>query len=323
MVTRALTLEGAGLVLPMESDEFAVLNGASGFAFPPRTVRWFSGAGDGDVYRGTRINRRPFKLPTLLRGRDADQLQERMDVLASIYDPDNEPAILRLNQGEQSWWTRVVLTDGGDVVYGTDTNGSSYVVLNLVVEAGDPMWTRTAPVEPKVVRPAPGRGLLKRPVPGAPGGPLGGFGAGTFGVGPFGSGAGSGGGTALPASLTYLRVMSGQGLGAVSMVNPGGAKAWPTTTITGPATSLDLVSPSGEVLQWAGSLQAGEHRFLDHTTKTITDDQGVNRYRELGAAPVFWAVPPGNSQATVLLNGADAVTSSVAVNWYPRRWVLI
>lgn len=346
---RALTLEGAGDTISLESDEFAALNGATGFILPPVENRWRDGAGNGSTWRGTRVLRRPFLLPILVRGRDADELAARLERLAVILDSSTAgPAVLRQQVGTESWWVRIVREAGGDPVWGEGTNGSSWAALDdLVVVAPDPAWTRERAEQHPAIRPARGRGLLKAPAPGEAdvvvdtgypatyeesytggtgtgggGGPVA-FGEGVFGVGPFGQGSGVGGTPTAPATLTALRQSAAQAMGLVTMDNTGSAMADVVTVVQGPATGVDLIGPDGDPLIWRGALLQGESLRFDHRAGTVTDQAGANRYGGLQGAPVFWGLRPGRQQVRVVLYGADSDTSAVIPTWRPRRWVMV
>lgn len=323
---RTLTLEAGGDVLSIESDEFAAVNGGSGFMFSDVEVRWTEGAGDGSTYQSTRYGRRVLPLPVLVRGRDADDLQRNLSRLARVLNRRNAPATLRMGVGPESWWVKVVRTGGGDPVWGEGTNGSSYALLDLVLEAGDPFWTRER-AEQFPIRPPRGRGLLKQPTDetGAATTPAGGglFGEGEFGAGAFGAGSGA---TYRPtASLTYLRQSSGQAMGTVTLENGGDTEAEVLTILQGPATGLDLIGPSGDSVIWRANIDQGEVRVFDHAARTVRDGNGADRYDELATVPVpvFWDVPPDTSTATVVMYGADDAASVVTLTWRPRREVLV
>lgn len=331
MVTRALTLEGAGLTLELEGlDGFAALQGGSGFGLAKRTNRWARGAGHGRTHMGARVDGRTLPLPLLIRGRDADHLQERLSMLAVMFDPRNAPARLRLSQGQEAWSCPVVLGDeGGDYVYGRDTNGSTWVELpDAVLESESPYWVRERPELVPIRAGGLGRGLLgQSDTPDVPPGEEDGdalaYGEGAYGAGDYGGGgqpAPQPGGTG--NSLTRLRLSSGQAMGPTQFQNPGDAEAPPLVTVHGPATRLLSQSPTGETLEWNGNLLAREHLFIDHTTGTVTDDTGASRYTELGAAPRFWQVPPATSTGFVTLEGATR-DSGVDVLYHPHRWLVI
>lgn len=287
MVTRDYTLEQGSLKVHLDGNPLGLLATGAGFGLPPVEVLWFDGAGSGSTFRHARVGRREFSgFSVLVNGEDADDLQANADILARVLDPGNGPTVLRVDQGADSWWTHVVRTGGGDPVAGEETNGSSWAIYALTLASGDPFWTRARASQQKVQAAGLGRGLLR------PGG-----------------------------SLTQLRLSSGQAMGDVLLENPGTAPAYPIVRVEGPGTALDLVSARGEVLRWDGVLEVGQSRTIDHRAGTVVDDNGVNRYDELGPAPRFWSIPPGQEVATVSLEGASTA-SSVTLSWRPRRWLV-
>lgn len=296
MVTRPrLTLEGGGLTLSLDdyldpalTGGITALEGLAGFGLPGTSVQWFEGAGDGATYRGARLQPRQIPLPLTVSGRDRLEVRARLSELATVLSPEAAPATLRFTEPDgTAWTTPVVRVSGGDFVWGTGTDGETFVRLtDLVLRSGAPYWTRED-ASVQIVRPAgAGRGLLKGNTP-----------------------------------LTALRLASGQVIGDVLIENPGDAPAYPVVTIHGPATSFSSTSPLGESLSWAGVLLDGQKRVFDHGAGTVVDGSGVNRYAELGTAPRFWAIAPGVRTISVALQGSS-LTSSVVVTWHPRRRLL-
>lgn len=290
--TRALILRATGFPdLSLDSQEFASLQGAKGFGAPPRTIRWWDGAGDGSVARSVRTNRRPLVIPTLIQAPDVDTLEDRLSALAQRFDPDRGDLAVRLilDEGAEQgqWYLDAVYVDGLDYTYGTDTNGLSWAKINLAFECGIPFWTRIAAASIPIVAAGAGRGLLKGNV-----------------------------------SISALRQASGQTIGTITMVNEGDAKALPVTTLYGPALTGSFVS-GGKSYTWAGNLLVGQVRIFDHRLGTLVDGAGVNKYNELGPAPKFWPVPAGSSQASVVVTGDTPGTTKVVISYQPRKWLVI
>ena len=289
---RTLTLRATGFPdLPLDSQEFASLQGTTGWAMPPRDVRWFDGAGDGSIPRSVRVKRRPFSIPVLVQAPNADVLEDRLNELASRFDTEQAGLEVRflLDEGTERglWYLDATFVAGLDITYGTNTNGSGWAQPVLGFEAGNPFWTRLVPESVPIVAAGAGRGLLKGAV-----------------------------------SLSALRQASGQTLGTVTFTNPGNARSFPVSTIYGPATGATLTS-GGLTIQWAGNLLAGQVRVFDHKAGTVVDGNGVNRYDETLGAPKFWAVPPGVSQATVQVTGDTPGTTRVTIDYLPRKWLVI
>ncbi|WP_454051465.1 hypothetical protein [Cellulomonas sp. Marseille-Q8402] len=247
----------------------AVLDdGLDGFGLPPVSPRFFEGAGDGSTYRGARVQPRDLTLPVLITATGQGLLRDRVSALATVLSPAHAPALLTLTEPDgTAWTTEVVRTGSGTPV----TDGETHYAVEVALRAPDPYWTRENATAQTIESAGAGRGLLR------PGG-----------------------------SLSKLRLASGQVIGDAVIENPGDAPAYPLVTLTGPATGFELTSPRGERLVWSGVLTEGERRVFDHLAGTVVDGSGGNRYAELGAAPRFWAIPPGVQTAHV-----DVVGSSV------------
>lgn len=291
--TRTLTLRTTGFPdVSLDSPEFAALQGAKGFQAPPRTNRWFSGAGDGDVFRGARINRRTITLPVLVQAPNVDVLEDRLSDLAQRFAPGIGTSRLLLDEGDTRgvWYLDVVYVDGLAVEYGKTTNGGTWALVTLVLDAPDPFWTRLEPESVPIRAAGAGRGLLKGVTP-----------------------------------LTALRQASGQTMGTVTFRNPGDARAYPVVTINGPATGA-LLQSGGLTVEWSGVLLVGQRRVFNHRAGTVEDPDSLvdpNRYDELGAAPKFWPVLPGVSEASVILSGDTPGVSFVTIDYNPRRWLVV
>jgi hypothetical protein len=282
-----LTLSAAGVVVDLgdhldrhPSGGAAVLDdGIEGLGLPPVAPRFFDGAGDGSTYRGARVQPRDVTLPVLITAADRAALRERVSALATVLSPAHAPATLTYTEPDGTeWTTEVVRTGSGEPV----TDGETSYAISVQLRAPDPYWTRERAAAQTIESAGAGRGLLR------PGG-----------------------------SLTELRLASGQVMGSAVIENPGDAPAYPTVTLNGPATSFVFTSPSGEALTWSGDLAEGERRIFDHRAGTVVDAEGANRYAELGAAPRFWAVPPGVQSATVDVQGSSV--GSVVVLDPPLR----
>lgn len=274
MNTSRLTLSGGGVVVDLSdhldrhpSGGTAVLDDLDGLGLPPVSPRFFDGAGDGSTYRGSRVQPRDLTLPVLVTATERTVLRDRVSALATVLSPAHAPAVLTWTEPDGTAWTTEVVRTGSDE---PDTDGETYYAQRLALRAPDPYWTRENATAQTIESAGAGRGLLR------PGG-----------------------------SLSELRLASGQVIGDAVIENPGDAPAYPLVTLTGPATTFDFTSPSGERLSWSGALAEGERRVFDHLAGTVVDDEGANRYAELGAAPRFWAIPPGVQTAHVGVEGSS------------------
>ena len=98
--------------------------------------------------------------------------------------------------------------------------------------------------------------------------------------------------------------------------NPGTAPAKPVWELTGPFDYLRLESPSGESVEFASPVDAGETVTIDTATGTVTDGAGNNRYGDLAPTPRLWRVPGGVSAGLATI-GRPPV-AGVRTNFVPN-----
>jgi hypothetical protein len=113
-------------------------------------------------------------------------------------------------------------------------------------------------------------------------------------------------------------------IGSSTIVNSGGAQAWPVWTITGPGTptlqnlttgrqwSLNTAIPSGQVVQVI--TKPGQQMAVNITTSTNIWDQLVLG----GSLSNLWSLMAGTNQVSIVMAGSSANTS-VGVQWV-NRW---
>jgi hypothetical protein len=113
--------------------------GVTGLGLPPVSVQWLEGAGDGAVYRRTRVTARDIDVPLDIVGRDRVHLKQILSRLAKMLAG---PCTLRLIEDDGTdWSTEVVRIGGGEYTYGSDTTGLKDVQTVITLRAGDPYWT--------------------------------------------------------------------------------------------------------------------------------------------------------------------------------------
>ncbi|QYW07867.1 minor tail protein [Streptomyces phage RedBear] len=249
------------------------LTGVSGLGLPPVAVQWIEGAGDGAVYRRSRVLSRDIDIPFDIVGRDRADLKDHLSRLSLMLAG---PCTLRMIEEDGTdWSTRVVRVGGGEYTYGVDSIGSTDLQTVVTFRAGDPYWTSSVITRKQV--------------------------GGDLTASPFLTG------------LATMPVAASQAIGSILLENTGDALAYPVWEIFGPGNNFKAVSPSGETLHWTGSLSAGERLIIDTRQGTVVDGTGANRYAELAPAPRFWAVEPGISTAEASLidvTNASKITCS-------------
>ncbi|MEU5403710.1 phage tail family protein [Streptomyces sp. NPDC005963] len=118
---------------------FQATSGATGFGLPAVAVQWLEGAGDGALYRRTRILARDIDLPLEIFARDRRHLQTLLSRLALALAGECS-LILQDDTGAQ-WSTTVRRVGGGEAAYGVDTTGEREWRSVITLRAGDPYWT--------------------------------------------------------------------------------------------------------------------------------------------------------------------------------------
>ncbi|AGM12195.1 hypothetical protein ZEMLYA_20 [Streptomyces phage Zemlya] len=247
----------------VETNGYGVqaLTGASGLGLPPVSVQWIEGAGDGAVYRRTRVLPRDIDLPLDIVGRDRADLKNHLSRLSLMLAG---PCTLRMIEEDGTdWSTQVVRVGGGEYTYGVDSIGSTDLQTVITLRAGDPYWTSSV-----ITRKQVGGDLTSSP---------------------------------FLTNMVQMQVTASQAIGSILLENTGDAVAYPVWEIFGPGNNFKAVSPSGQMLHWTGSLSAGQRLIIDTRQGTVVDSTGANRYSELAAAPRFWAIDPGISTAEASL----------------------
>lgn len=264
-----------------------------GTGLPPVAVQWFEGAGDGASFRGGRNLPRVMDLDLKVYGADRDAVRDRMSLLGRIFALPNQVRMTATLDGI-AWYADIVRTGGGDWDWASDTDGRTFIKTIITVQAGSPYWT-SKDGESRIIA-------------------LGGLGVALFGTG---------------VSLTTLSISESSASGEVQFTNSGDVPAFGVWTVRAPFSGFDLVSPSGDVLSWGtdgdgvrGATKASGFVMVDMAQGTAVDETGANVYGGFGPAPRFWAIPPGGSDASVIVEDAVAGSTRVEVSWNPMRWVM-
>lgn len=184
----------------------------------------------------------------------------------------------------EAWSCQTRRTGGGDWRWGRDTDGRRGLQTVVTLRAGDPFWVRER--------------------------------AASFEVAP------SIAPEAFLDNLAALPVASSQAFGTRTMVNPGTAPSEPVWIITGPGDHFKTVSPTGEVLEWNGTLAAGQTLTINTRLGTAVDQDGVSQYASFTHPARFWKVPPGTHEVEVLFENVTPGVSRIQAFWQPRSWVV-
>ncbi|MFF3249740.1 phage tail family protein [Actinacidiphila glaucinigra] len=246
---------------------FQAKSGLTGLGLPPVSVQWLEGAGDGAVYRATRVQSRGIDIPIDILAMNRADLDAKLSRLALMLA--GGCTLVLLNEDGRRWSTEVHRVGGGEYAYGSDTVGEREFQTVITFQAGDPYWTSSE--------------QQLRTISGA------------VATSAFLSGVAS------------LKVAPSQAIGEIQLDNSGDAPAYPVWEVRGPGDHFVATSPDGETLKWNGTLSSGQKLIIDTRNGTVKDGTGANRYDLLDTAPRFWTVKPGTSTAIAsLLNTTTA-----------------
>jgi hypothetical protein len=271
-VPQLLLTSGADTINLNEIDEqgvgFQAKSGVTGLGLPPVSVQWLEGAGDGAIFRGTRVQTRDIDVPLDILALDRADLQDKLSRLALMLAGG---CFLVLDNGNGvQWSTEVHRVGGGEYTYGEDTIGTNEFQTVLTLRAGDPYFTSSQ--------------QQVRTISGAVAG------------------------TAFLSNLVTMQVAPSQAIGSIDLSNSGDVAAYPVWEVRGPGDHFVATSPSGETLKWNGTLTAEQKLIVDTRKGTVKDGTGANRYDLLDTAPRFWTVQPGESTATASLLNTTSVS---------------
>lgn len=114
-------------------------------------------------------------------------------------------------------------------------------------------------------------------------------------------------------------------LGTVTVDNPGDVLAWPSWTITAPATDVQLSHLDyGEELHLTGTLPSSEVLLIvtrPNETDIVLSD-GTDWWDKLVGIPTLWPLRPGPNTVSLVLTGADtgsSITGSFVAR-YESAW---
>lgn len=281
---RTITLSSLGGTLQL-GKEVRLMRKVRGLGLPPIQSQWFEGAGDGASWRGTRVLARRQDFKFKVTGANRQEVWDNFSKLARIFAPEAGAVRMEFNLDGEKWYNEFRREGGGDYDWDADTDGSSFLMTVITTKAGSPYFTRTDGTSLPITLQGLGKGLIKS------------------------------------TSLNKLRLSTNNAFGSVNFTNPGDVKAFPEWKIEGPFDGFTFTSPTGEVLQYAGSKTIGHWIKVNTEFGTIVDDLGANLYGGRVGVPKFWGIPAGDSIATIAVLNATS-DSKVTALWYVKKWIL-
>jgi hypothetical protein len=120
-------------------------------------------------------------------------------------------------------------------------------------------------------------------------------------------------------NMSGLPVTSSNVIGEVQITNRGDVPSDLTTIIRGPSSGSTTILINGVGYVFTASLTGSETITVARGPLgvTVTDQTGANRYADLGAAPKFPQLPPGENVVNVTMVGATSA-SRISGNYKPR-----
>lgn len=117
----------------------------------------------------------------------------------------------------------------------------------------------------------------------------------------------------------YPKVSDSLTLGETVLTNPGDVDAWPTWTITGPASAVSATNiTTGYTFTITHALAAGEQITITTQQPTVRGPVGQNLVSALNWPDAYlWSLAPGDNDVVFNVTGGVAGTS-VELTFYPR-----
>ena len=286
MVNISISLIGSNgdtIALTDGYSDFILTTGVLGFGIPPTRVRISESASAGGVWRNTKRGVRDIDLPIVVWGTDRQDLETKLRRLSNLLQDFNGPTKIRATYSDgTAFELNAHYVAGGDVEYGDESN-RVHAKWVISMQAPNPYWESVNPLN-YTLQLSAGRGLIRN------------------------------------ASLSKLRLSGQYGFGNVTLVNPGDVVAYPTWVITGPCDSVSITE-NGVGFTYTEPVAVGESITIDTLTGVVTDQNGENKYANLGSAPKLFTIKPGTQTVTIAAPGAVEATV-IAGNFKPRREVI-
>lgn len=256
--------------------------GRKGFHVAPTTLIKRQGAAGGQRWRRTRRGGRVIDLPVTILGDDRNDTEQKLRALVRLMQDDiSAPRLVGTYPSGERLYAEFHYSAGADASYGTDTNGRTFCTWPLTLECDSPYWTSERQVQYSIGPANAGRGLLPK--------------------------------------LSRLQVSSSQTLGTVQIENPGDVDAYPVWTLRGPGDAgFKATRFDGQSFQFNAALTASDIITIDTLKKTVTDQNGNNRYADLAGSPKLFSVPKGTSTLSVIMTGTTSA-SLISLYFNPRQ----
>ena len=256
--------------------------GRHGFGIAPTTISAVEGSKAGSKFRRSRRGSRTIDMPISIFGEDRDETEAKLRRFARLLqDDESAPKLVATYPGGERVYAEIHYSAGADPTYGTDTDGLGYCRWPLVLWAPSPYWTDEAPISYSIESANQGRGLLP--------------------------------------NLSQLQLSSSQTMGSVHIENTGDVEAFPVWQIRGPGDNFRATRFDGKSYYYKVPIASGETITVDTVRKTVTDQNGENKYINLDTAPKLFSIPSGGSDVSVVMENSSPGESLVSLYFNPRR----
>jgi phage-related protein len=266
----------------LDSSDYVLLTGVTGFGIPSTSVRIDESAGDGGTWRHTKKGIRELDLPIAILGDTEADVQEKLRRLSRLLQTTNGPTKIVADYGDgTSVFIEAHYVGGAETQFGSDAT-RYFCKWVLQMQAPQPYWQTTIEESFSVGTGNTGRGLLPQ--------------------------------------LTKLKVSSSQTLGVVTVDNEGDVLIYPRWIVRGPVTGL-TISNGSQSFGFPGEILSGDTYSIDSRTNEVLNQFDENVYPELGPAPKFFGLPPGLTGISVIGSNTDANTQ-ITCYYSPRYEVI-
>jgi len=250
----------------------------AGFGIPPAQVRIEPSAGDGGVYRHSKKGVRDLDIPVTIFGADRAEVQTKLRRLSRLVQDSAGPTTIRANYSNgDSLSLEGHYVGGAESVWGTNA-GLIWNRWVISFQCPQPFWESGTQETFEINTEGTGNGLLPQ--------------------------------------LTKLKLRSASVFGVIDVDNEGDVPAFPIWTFTGPLNNVQVVSGTN-TFSFDTDIADGEVITVDTENGTVVDQDGVNRYAYLGAAPKLFRIQPGESTITINAEPQSAA-AEVELTYSPR-----
>ena len=286
MVNVILSLVGSNgdeIVFDNNGD-FLLTEGLTGIGIPDTQVRFADSASDGGVWRFTKRGIREIDMPLMILGSSNTALEANLRRLSNLLQDRRGATKLRASYPNGEVWE---LQDGHYVSGATTTleanSNGSWTRWAITMQFANPFWIRERSES-------------------------------------FSLGTGGAQRSLIP-TLAEMEVTGSQVIGDITIENVGDCDAYPVWKVRGPVDSVTITSQDGLSFSYDAIIPLGSEITIDTANGTVVDQNGVNKYANLGASPKLFTLPAGTSEVFIEAVGSDQDTL-VSLYYQPRKEVV-